>query len=40
MEDIFKIPDMHTPEVGARIMSLQEPKKMSKSDLNTNATTF
>ncbi|WLV25547.1 tryptophan--tRNA ligase [Aciduricibacillus chroicocephali] len=33
--DIFTIPDIRMPEVGARIMSLQEPtKKMSKSDEN------
>src|SRR5699024_3020973 len=31
----FTIPDIRIPEVGARIMSLQEPtKKMSKSDEN------
>lgn len=31
----FTIPDIKTPQVGARIMSLQEPtKKMSKSDEN------
>ena len=34
----FAIPDPFIPEVGARIMSLQEPdKKMSKSDDNPNA---
>ncbi|WP_153124925.1 tryptophan--tRNA ligase [Peribacillus tepidiphilus] len=33
--DIFTIPEIRTPEIGARIMSLQEPtKKMSKSDSN------
>lgn len=33
----FTIPDPYIPEVGARVMSLQEPtKKMSKSDENTN----
>ncbi|MFC4024472.1 tryptophan--tRNA ligase [Oceanobacillus longus] len=33
--DIFTIPDIRIPKVGARIMSLQEPmKKMSKSDEN------
>ncbi|MUK90582.1 tryptophan--tRNA ligase [Ornithinibacillus sp. L9] len=33
--DIFKIPEVSIPKVGARIMSLQEPtKKMSKSDEN------
>lgn len=32
----FKIPTIHVPKVGARIMSLQDPlKKMSKSDENT-----
>lgn len=36
--DIFTIPDVRIPKVGARIMSLQEPtKKMSKSDPNTKA---
>lgn len=31
--DTFKIPEPYIPEIGARIMSLQEPeKKMSKSD--------
>lgn len=34
--DIFTIPDVRIPKVGARIMSLQDPtKKMSKSDPNT-----
>lgn len=33
--DIFTIPEVRIPKVGARIMSLQEPtKKMSKSDEN------
>ncbi|MDQ0215667.1 tryptophanyl-tRNA synthetase [Oikeobacillus pervagus] len=33
--DIFTIPDVRLPKVGARIMSLQDPsKKMSKSDPN------
>jgi len=33
--DIFTIPDIRVPKVGARIMSLQNPtKKMSKSDEN------
>ncbi|NMD70795.1 tryptophan--tRNA ligase [Bacillus sp. DNRA2] len=37
--DIFTIPEIRIPQVGARIMSLQEPnKKMSKSDPNTKAT--
>ncbi len=36
--DIFTIPGVRIPEVGARIMSLQEPtKKMSKSDPNKKA---
>ncbi len=35
--DVFKVPDPYIPEVGARVMSLQEPsKKMSKSDINPN----
>ena len=35
--DVFTIPDPIIPEVGARIMSLQDPlKKMSKSDDNPN----
>src|SRR5690554_4218994 len=35
--DVFAIPDPFIPEVGARIMSLQDPtKKMSKSDDNEN----
>ncbi|MDQ0230600.1 tryptophan--tRNA ligase [Metabacillus malikii] len=34
--DIFTIPEIRIPKVGARIMSLAEPtKKMSKSDPNT-----
>lgn len=34
--ETFVIPEIQIPEVGARIMSLQEPtKKMSKSDENT-----
>lgn len=33
--DIFTIPEVRIPKVGARIMSLQDPtKKMSKSDVN------
>lgn len=33
--DIFTVPEVKIPKVGARIMSLQEPtKKMSKSDTN------
>ncbi|MDP4085133.1 MAG: tryptophan--tRNA ligase [Bacillota bacterium] len=36
--EIFTIPDIRIAEVGARIMSLQEPtKKMSKSDPNQKA---
>ncbi|MEF9982985.1 MAG: tryptophan--tRNA ligase [Oscillospiraceae bacterium] len=36
--DVFTIPEPIIPKVGARIMSLQEPKKkMSKSDENINA---
>lgn len=36
--DIFTIPEVSIPKVGARIMSLQEPtKKMSKSDENEKA---
>lgn len=39
--DIFTIPEVKISEVGARIMSLQEPtKKMSKSDENQKATVF
>ena len=36
--EVFTIPDGFIPQVGARVMSLQEPtKKMSKSDENVNA---
>ncbi len=36
--DLFTIPEPFIPEVGAKVMSLQEPaKKMSKSDENPNA---
>ncbi|WP_249365264.1 tryptophan--tRNA ligase [Cytobacillus citreus] len=36
--EIFTIPEIRIPKVGARIMSLQEPtKKMSKSDPNKKA---
>jgi tryptophanyl-tRNA synthetase len=36
--EVFTIPDARIPEIGARIMSLQEPtKKMSKSDPNKKA---
>jgi len=35
--DTFRVPDPYIPEVGARVMALQEPtKKMSKSDDNPN----
>jgi len=35
--DVFKVPEPYIPQVGARVMSLQEPtKKMSKSDENAN----
>ncbi|UTR15359.1 tryptophan--tRNA ligase [Salipaludibacillus sp. LMS25] len=36
--DIFTVPEVQIPKVGARIMSLTEPtKKMSKSDPNTKS---
>ncbi|MCE2570763.1 tryptophan--tRNA ligase [Motilimonas eburnea] len=36
--EVFKVPDPFIPQVGARVMSLQEPtKKMSKSDENPGA---
>ncbi len=36
--DFFKLPEPYITEVGAKIMSLQDPtKKMSKSDENVNA---
>lgn len=39
--DTFAIPDPYIPKFGGRIMSLQDPTtKMSKSDLNQNATIF
>ncbi len=39
--DIFTLPEISIPKVGARIMSLQEPtKKMSKSDENLKASIF
>ncbi|SDB49125.1 tryptophanyl-tRNA synthetase [Pseudidiomarina indica] len=35
--DVFTVPEPFIPEVGARVMSLQDPtKKMSKSDDNVN----
>jgi len=37
----FTVPEVHTPKVGSRIMSLQQPEsKMSKSDENANGTIF
>lgn len=39
--DVFTVPEPYIGKVGARIMSLQEPeKKMSKSDVNANATIY
>jgi tryptophanyl-tRNA synthetase len=39
--EVFNIPEISIPKVGARIMSLQEPtKKMSKSDENLKASIF
>ena len=36
--ETFAIPEGYIPEIGAKVMSLQEPeKKMSKSDTNINA---
>ncbi|MGH8911052.1 MAG: tryptophan--tRNA ligase [Acidimicrobiia bacterium] len=36
--EVFPIPERITPEIGARVMSLQDPTaKMSKSDANPNA---
>ncbi len=36
--DFFTVPEPYIPEVGAKVMSLQEPtKKMSKSDENPNS---
>ncbi len=36
--DTFKVPEPYIPEVGSKIMSLQDPeKKMSKSDVNQNS---
>ncbi|MBU0744806.1 MAG: tryptophan--tRNA ligase [Gammaproteobacteria bacterium] len=38
---VFAIPEVYHPPLGARLMSLQEPtKKMSKSDDNSSATIF
>jgi len=40
-KDVFVVPEARIPEVGARIMSLQDPtKKMSKSDPDPKATVF
>ncbi|WP_047986230.1 tryptophan--tRNA ligase [Ornithinibacillus californiensis] len=39
--EVFNVPEISIPKVGARIMSLQEPtKKMSKSDENVKASIF
>lgn len=39
--EVFAVPKVYHPPLGARIMSLQEPaKKMSKSDADLNATIF
>jgi tryptophanyl-tRNA synthetase len=39
--EVFPIPERITPEIGARVMSLQDPtSKMSKSDPNARATVF
>ena len=39
--DIFPVPERITPQIGARVMSLQDPQsKMSKSDPNARATVF
>lgn len=39
--EIFPIPEAITPELGARVMSLQDPTaKMSKSDSSSKATVF
>lgn len=39
--EMFPIPERITPEIGARVMSLQDPTaKMSKSDSNSKATVF
>lgn len=39
--DVFPIPERITPEIGARVMSLQDPMaKMSKSDENARATVY
>lgn len=39
--EVFPVPERITPEIGARVMSLQDPEsKMSKSDPNARATVF
>lgn len=39
--EVFPVPERITPEIGARVMSLQDPAaKMSKSDENAKATIF
>ncbi|HJQ76235.1 MAG TPA: tryptophan--tRNA ligase [Acidimicrobiia bacterium] len=39
--DLFPVPERITPEIGARVMSLQTPTaKMSKSDTNAKATVY
>lgn len=39
--EVFTVPEVYHPPLGARLMSLQEPtKKMSKSDADSNATIF
>lgn len=39
--EVFPLPERITPEIGARVMSFQEPTvKMSKSDPNAKATVF
>jgi len=40
-DEVFPVPERITPEIGARVMSLQDPTaKMSKSDPNSKATVF
>ena len=39
--EVFTVPEVYHPPLGARIMSLQEPtKKMSKSDADVNAVIY
>ena len=39
--EVFTLPDIYVPKIGAKIMSLQDPEsKMSKSDENVNGTIF